>query len=97
MQTLHHLLPFDPRETFLLAARSLRGASAGRMQHEQLAVPVVVKLIQRMLADHRHIFRSPVGHENECLTALLDVLDLFVEAGWPEARQLTNRLEEIYR
>ncbi len=97
VQTLHHLLPFDPRETFLLAVRSLRGASAGRMQHEQLAVPVVVKLIQRMLADHRHIFRSPVGQENECLTALLDVLDLFVEAGWPEARQLTNRLEEIYR
>jgi len=37
------------------------------------------------------------GQETECLKALLEVLDLFVEAGWPEARQLTHRLEEIYR
>ena len=55
------------------------------------------QLIQRALADHRHIFQSADSQESECLTALLKVLDLFVEAGWPEARQLTHRLEEIYR
>ena len=57
----------------------------------------VVKLIQRALADHRDIFQSWNGQESECLVALLKVLDLFVEAGWSEARQLTHRLEEIYR
>ncbi|MBM4093455.1 MAG: hypothetical protein FJ276_29200 [Planctomycetes bacterium] len=52
--------------------------------------------IQRALADHRDIFQGHLGQESECLTALLRVLDLFVEAGWAEARQLTHRLEEIY-
>ena len=56
-----------------------------------------MKLIQRALADHRDIFQRPDSKESECLAALLKVLDLFVEAGWPEARQLTHRLEEIYR
>ena len=97
VQTLHHLLPCDPKEAFLLAASSIRNAGAAGMQHDHLAVGVVVKLIQQVLADHREIFRSPAGQANDCLTALLEVLDQFVEAGWAEARLLTNRLEEIYR
>jgi hypothetical protein len=59
-----------------------------------VALAAVVKLIQRALADHREIFQDK---DSECLKALLKVLDLFVEAGWPQARQLTHRLEEIYR
>ena len=62
-----------------------------------LAVGEFVKLIQRALADHRDLFQSVSEQESECLVALLQVLDLFVEAGWAEARQLTHRLEEIYR
>ena len=98
VQTLHHLLPCSPSEVFLLATESIRNsASQGRFQYESLAVGEVVKLIQRVLADYREIFRGENGKESECLKALLEVLDLFVEAGWAEARQLTHRLEEIYR
>lgn len=93
VQTLFHLLPYSPREVFLLAARSIQSSAKAGFHHESLAVGDVVKLIQRSLADHREIFQS----DSECLAALLDVLDLFVEAGWSEARQLTHRLEEIYR
>ena len=67
------------------------------MQYDHLAVSVVVEFIQRMLADHRDIFRSSDGQANECLSAFLEILDLFVEADWAEARLLTHRLEEIYR
>ncbi len=98
VQTLNHLLPCAPREVFLLASKSiLSSAKNARFQYESLAVGDVVKLIQHALADHRDLFRSEAGQESECLKALLDVLDLFVEAGWAEARQLTHRLEEIYR
>ncbi|GEM_PF-1625621 len=93
VQTLFHLLPCSPREVFLLATRSIQSSAKAGFQHESLAVGDVVKLIQRSLADHREIFQS----DSECLAALLYVLDLFVEAGWSEARQLTHRLEEIYR
>lgn len=97
VETLNHLLPCSPREVFLIAANTITSSSKAGYQHESLAVGDVVKLIQCALADHREIFQSSDGTESECLAALLKVLDLFVEAGWPEARQLTHRLEEIYR
>jgi hypothetical protein len=97
VQICYHLLPHSPKEVFLLAARSICAGSAVRFQNESLAVDEVVKLIQRALADHRGIFQENAQSDTECLDALLKVLDLFVEAGWPQARQLTQRLEEIYR
>jgi len=97
VQTLYHLLPYAPREVFLLAAKSICSSAAAGFQYESLAVSEVVKLIQRALADHRDLFQNVSGQESECLVELLRVLDLFVEAGWAEARQLTHRLEEIYR
>ncbi len=97
VQTLNHLLPHAPERAFLLAAQAIRASSAASFQHDSLAVKEVVKLIEHALADYREIFRVDGGRNSECLTALLEVLDLFVEAGWAEARQLTHRLEEIYR
>lgn len=97
IQTLRCLLPCNPRRVFLLAAKSIRSASEAGFQNESLAAGEVVKLVQQVLADYREIFQSVDGGDSECLSALLNVLDLFVEAGWPQARQLTHRLEEIYR
>lgn len=97
VQALHHLMPCAPREVFVAATKSICTSASAGFQHESLAVGDVVKLIQRALADHRDIFQSVEGKESECLKSLLKVLDLFVEAGWPEARELTHRLEEIYR
>jgi hypothetical protein len=97
VQTLHHLLACAPREAFLLAAKSICASAAAGFQYESLVVGDVVKLIQCALADHREIFQSIGDKESDCLESLVEVLDLFVEAGWAEARQLTHRLEEIYR
>ena len=97
IKTLRRLLPCNPRRVFLLAAQSIRSASEAGFQNESLAVGEVVRLVQQVLADNREIFQSVGGQDSECLSALLNVLDLFVEAGWPQARQLTHRLEEIYR
>jgi hypothetical protein len=98
IQALYHLLPCAPAEVFLMASQSIVSGVAGEIQFEHLAVDDVVRLIQRALADHRDLFQNnAAGVASECLIALLKVLDIFVEAGWSEARQLTHRLEEIYR
>ncbi len=98
VETLAYLLPCAPRDVFLLATQSIRkSATEAGYQYDPLAGEGVVKLIQHALADHREIFQADHGQESDCLVALLEVLDLFVEAGWAEARQLTHRLEEIYR
>ena len=95
VQTLNHLLPCAPREVFLIAANAICNGAKNGFQYESLAVSEVVKIIQRSLADHREIFRTSSVEGNECLAELLRMLDLFVEAGWPQARELTYRLEEI--
>lgn len=97
VQTLRHLLPCDPETAFKLSAMSIQASAGAGFQHESMAANEVVKLVEQILADHREIFQTRNGHESKALTALLDVLDLFVEAGWPDARRLTHRLEEIYR
>ena len=97
VQTLAHLLPCAPEEIFLLAARSIQAsADGGGYQYEPQAVHEVVKLVQRILADHSELLVADKG-ESTVFKALLGVLDVFVEAGWAEARRLTHRLEEIYR
>lgn len=97
VQTLQHLMSYAPRETFLMSVKSINNSAKAGFHHEHLAVGEVVKLIQRALADHRDIFQNDTGEESECLDALLQVLDLFVEAGWKEARDLTHKLEDIYK
>jgi hypothetical protein len=50
-------------------------------------------LVERYLAEYRTIFREKA----ECRHVLIEILDIFVQAGWPSARRLTYRMEEIFR
>lgn len=97
VESMTHLMDVDPRRTFLCAAKSIETSNAWGFSRERLAVDPIVNLVQRLLSDHREVLHSPDEENSECLEALLRILDLFVEAGWLKARQLTHRLEEIYR
>ncbi|HEX2219345.1 MAG TPA: hypothetical protein VHG35_11125 [Gemmatimonadales bacterium] len=96
----HHLLEaleaftqFDPRGVFLRVSSVVEGGRKGNYPYDSLAQRTVIGLVERFLADHRDIFRE----DAECRRALVKILDIFVDAGWPRARQLTYRLEEIFR
>ena len=49
-------------------------------------------LVETILADHRYVVQ-----DTSSLKDLLNLLDIFAETGWPDAIQLTWRLEEIFR
>ncbi len=97
---IHHLLeileffiPVDPAGVFIRIGRAIRAGERVNYQHETLAADLLVGLVERFLAEQRVLLR-----ENEaCRKALIDILDVFVTAGWPKARRLTYRLEEIFR
>jgi hypothetical protein len=93
VETLEALLPANPPDVFLLVNHVVKAGKTGGYQYETLAVDHIVQIVERYLAEYRLIFRE----NHECQQALLEVLDIFVEAGWPNARRLTYRLEEIYR
>ncbi|NLG80266.1 MAG: hypothetical protein GX492_10685 [Firmicutes bacterium] len=93
LKTLEAFIPLDPRGVFLRIGRVIRGGQQGGYQYESLAASLIVNLIERYLAEYRTLLRE----DEECRRTLLEVLDVFVQAGWPSAQRLTYRLDEIFR
>ncbi len=93
MGTLEGWIEFDPRGVFLLISETVRTAKKWGYDYEEAAADLVVSLINRYLAEYLGMLRQ----DDECRAALVDVLDVFVDRGWPAARRLSYRLEDIYR
>lgn len=92
IETLELFVPLDPPGIFALIARSVRASESGGYGFEHMAAELVVRIVERYLADHREVFSDPAR-----LQDLIDCLDVFVKAGWPAAQSLTFRLGEIWR
>lgn len=92
MEILNGMLRYDPALVLRLAAEVVTCSKRFNYNLDSLALGEVVKLVEAILADHREEVQDDASVKN-----LLEVLDAFVEAGWPEALQLVWRLDEIYR
>jgi len=94
LETLEVFIPDDPIGIFLLVVRALTmGGSTGGYQYESMGASLFVRIIRRYLAD----FRSVLTQREDCRQSLMRALDIFVEAGWPEARRLVYELPEMLR
>jgi hypothetical protein len=93
LETLQYFIPLDPRGVFIRIGRVVHAGTRGGYQYESLAADLIVKLVERYIADYRPLLRE----DAECRRILVEILDVFVDAGWPSARRLTYRLEEIFR
>lgn len=93
LEALEHFISVDPPGVLLLVGDVVRTGSKYGYQYEQLAMDLLVKIIERYLAQYRTILRD----NPECSRALMDTLDVFVRVGWPSAHRLAYRLKEIYQ
>lgn len=93
VDTLTTFVTFDARTVFLLVVRTVRAGEKGGYQYESLAVDRIVSLVERYLAEYRTLLQE----DEACRLGLMELLDIFVQAGWPNARQLTYRLDDIFR
>lgn len=59
---------------------------------ESLMAGSVATFVKTFIASHREYLREPANQQ-----ALINILDGFVETGWPEAINLMGDLEEIFR
>lgn len=93
LETLEYLVPVDPIGVFHRIGRTVFAGQEGGYHYESMAADLVVKLIERYLAEYGGIFRD----NPDCRHTLLELLDVFVQAGWPSAHRLTYRMDEIFR
>jgi hypothetical protein len=92
METFNAVLGFDPAAVITYASAVCRASSALSYQFDPMAIGEMVSLVERALADYKDVLRDP-----PIANALGDMLDIFVRAGWPQAVQLTFKLDNIIR
>lgn len=91
LQLLEYLLPANPARAFDLTTHALRsGGKRTGYQFESMGADLLVRLIGVFLADHKELFE-----DDDRRTALIDCLEIFMDAGWPAARRLLYRLPEL--
>lgn len=93
LEMLEHLVPLDPPGVFVLTATAVTEGRRAGLQFESLAVDVAVRIVERYLADYRDL----LANDERCRAAVIAVLDVFVEVGWPAARRLAYRLDDAFR
>lgn len=93
LETLEYLITFEPDAVFLLVGRVVKKGTEGDYQYESMAVDLIVRLVERFIAEYRQLLQE----NKECRSTLIEILDTFVKVGWPAARRLTYRMEEIFR
>lgn len=93
LEIYEHLLDADPPSFFARIAVFLTGPAAAEFyESEQLAAGDLVTFVRHMLADHRALFDDPEQRDH-----LVAMLDLFADAGWPEAMRLLWELPDLLR
>jgi hypothetical protein len=93
IETLQSFVPFAPAEVFHAISNVISSAKSWGYQYESMAVDLLVTVIERYLAEQRNLLQEDL----QCRDELIDILETFVSAGWPSARRLSYRMEEIFR
>jgi len=93
IETLEFFIDLNPERIFLLIHQVLQAAKTYAYQYEPLAVDLIVRLVEAFMFD----YRDRLKNNGECRKALIEILDIFVGAGWPSAIRLTYQLQDIYR
>jgi len=92
IQLLEYFIPVAPTDVFDMLVHAYDSGRKRNYQFEQMGVEVCVRIIERYLAAHRDIFAGNPKAQAD----LVRILDIFIDAGWPEARRLAYRLSDIY-
>ena len=91
-ELMNEVLKYDPVDVLQMTTNIVRSSQTSGYHFDAFAVKEVVKLADSLLADHQEKLRDNVVLEN-----LLTLIDIFAEAGWPEALELLGRLPEVAR
>jgi hypothetical protein len=92
-QSLEMFISRDPEKVFLRIGTIIRASKAWGYQYEQMAIDLIIRIFTTYLAEYRSLLQQ----NTECLKIMREALELFINTGWPSARRLSYRLDEIFR
>ena len=75
-----------------MSVRVLRASPPAGYSFDHMGMEKIVELCETIISDHKELLLNEASLKN-----LLDLLDIFVKAGWPKPLELVWRLDEIYR
>jgi KaiC/GvpD/RAD55 family RecA-like ATPase len=91
MESFNKLFSYDPAHVLKLAARLISGRTFG-YEFDSFAIREFVKFSEKLLADYKDLLR-----ESTNALYFAEILDVFVNAGWPDATQIVTRLDAAIR
>jgi hypothetical protein len=91
MEAFNRLLPINAERVLKLAWSVITGSTLG-YPFDQMAIQEFVKFAEAILADHRDLLR-----EEQHAVRFAEILDVFVEAGWPEATRIIIQMDSAVR
>jgi hypothetical protein len=91
LNTLEYFIDEDPHRVFCAVAATVK--VDGMFRFESLGVDVIVRVLERYLAEYRYLFLD----EPSLLTELRRMLEIFTEVGWQSALHLSYSLGDIFR
>lgn len=92
LELLNDVLAFEPVTVLHMATRLVRSSKWSGYHLDPMAIKEAVRLVETVLADHIDTLK-----QKQSLSDVLDILDIFSEAGWPAAQKLVWRLDEVFR
>lgn len=83
---------FDPKKMLAMLVRSTTAGARFGFHYEEMAISEFVEFAEVLLSEHRDLLR-----DEDSARQFSDLLDLFVDVGWPQAIQLVTRIDEALR
>jgi hypothetical protein len=93
VQTLLGATARQPAEALQLGLRAIKNGIAGGMLGEPLAESHVRAFVIRYIDEHRGLLEA----DPTALAELMDIVDAYVDAGWPRWIDVVFKLDAIYR
>ena len=93
IEGLEHFIDLDlQRSLYWIRKATLASAPAG-LVNEPLAADRTIKIVSRILADHKNSLLD----ENVLRSDFIQILESYLNVGWPKAVQLAVQIETIFR
>lgn len=83
----------DPRDVLLLGCSAINNGAQGALAGDAQAEDDMRAFVMRYVQHHRGLLEG----DRESLAAIMDVVDVFVSAGWPKWIGIVAELDGIYR